>query len=468
MQAKPSISLCMIVKDEEPFLAQCIESVRPIVAEIIVVDTGSRDKTKQIAAALGARVFERNWENDFAATRNFSLAQATAAWILVLDADEAIAAKDHAALLAHTADSSKCYEFLQRHYTNDIRLSNFKPCKGEYPEWERSYVGHFDSNLCRLFPNRAGIQYRGKVHELVEHSIREIGIHSIERSPIPIHHYGHTPEVQARKNKSKIYTALGEQKAKAPQAHWQAYFELGVEHNVNGRRTESVEQFQRALKENPAYVPAWVNLGYVLCELGRYEEAVKALENAIRIEPKACEAYCNLGVVFLRTKQYELSARCSIKAIELNQNYLNAYSNLSKAFWFDKKPKEAIHVLLKALEVAPRCAPIKADLGTLLSACNKLEDAEKVLREALNDDPKCSQAQLTLGQLFRQTGRAKEALETLSNFCASQDGNKPSSPLVLTASELNQIKQQCKELEQQVSSRRCPGQHRTDARPRPA
>ena len=449
MEGNPRISLCMIVKDEESFLPQCLGSARPIVSEIIIVDTGSRDKSKEIARSYGAKVFEVPWEDDFAKARNVSLGRASGDWLLVLDADEAIAERDHAALLQHTRHPAVCYEFMQRHYSNDIRLSHFKPCHGEYPDWERSYVGYFESNLCRLFPNRAGIEYRGVVHELVEHSIKEIGKHRIERSPIPIHHYGHTPEVQQRKNKSSVYTPLGEAKAKAPQAHWQAYFELGVEFNVTGRREESVEQFRRALKENPAYVPAWVNLGYVLCELGRYQEAVQALDQAVRRDPLAAEAFCNLGVVFLRTKQFDLSAQCSLKALQLNPHYLNAYSNLSKALWFSRKPQEAISALTQALSFAPRCAPIKADLGVLLAACKKVKEAERVLCEALADDPKCGAARLSLGQIYKQTGRAKEALNELSLFLESQKSASPGSR-ALSPAELAQIQNECRDLEKQL------------------
>jgi tetratricopeptide (TPR) repeat protein len=87
---RPSISLTMIVRDEAADLPACLASVRPLVDEMIVVDTGSRDGTREVARDHGASVFEFAWRDDFAAARNFALDQATTDWALWLDADEVL------------------------------------------------------------------------------------------------------------------------------------------------------------------------------------------------------------------------------------------------------------------------------------------------------------------------------------------------------------------------------------------
>ncbi|HIG95637.1 TPA: glycosyltransferase family 2 protein, partial [Candidatus Woesearchaeota archaeon] len=93
------LSLCMIVKDEERFLSACLESVRGLVDEAIIVDTGSSDKTKEIARGfvdqIGGKLLDFVWADNFSAARNESLKYATGDWILVLDADEVIAHRDH-------------------------------------------------------------------------------------------------------------------------------------------------------------------------------------------------------------------------------------------------------------------------------------------------------------------------------------------------------------------------------------
>ena len=89
-----TISLCMIVKDEEAVLKRCLESVEGIADEIIVVDTGSQDRTKEIAEEIGAKVYRFPWIDDFAAARNFSFSKADMDYCLWLDADDVILPED--------------------------------------------------------------------------------------------------------------------------------------------------------------------------------------------------------------------------------------------------------------------------------------------------------------------------------------------------------------------------------------
>ena len=84
----PRISLCLIARDEGDVIERCLESARPYVDEVVVVDTGSNDDTRGKAKACGAKVVVRTWTDDFSAARNAALAEATGEWLLVLDADE--------------------------------------------------------------------------------------------------------------------------------------------------------------------------------------------------------------------------------------------------------------------------------------------------------------------------------------------------------------------------------------------
>ena len=84
------ISICIIAKNEERFIGECIESVLPIAYEVIILDTGSTDKTKEIAASYGEKIklFDYIWEDDFSKARNKCISYATGNWIVRLDADE--------------------------------------------------------------------------------------------------------------------------------------------------------------------------------------------------------------------------------------------------------------------------------------------------------------------------------------------------------------------------------------------
>ncbi|MDP4099119.1 glycosyltransferase family 2 protein [Paenibacillus sp. P96] len=87
---KPSISLCMMVRNEEEVLPRCLRSVMHVADEIIVVDTGSADGTVAVAKSLGAKVIQMPWKDNFAAARNRGLEEATGDWIIWLDADEVL------------------------------------------------------------------------------------------------------------------------------------------------------------------------------------------------------------------------------------------------------------------------------------------------------------------------------------------------------------------------------------------
>lgn len=440
----PTISLCMIARDEEKWIAQAIQSVKPVVSEIILVDTGSQDRTIEIAKELGAQVFLQPWSDDFSAARNLSLEKATSDWILVLDADEVIDLRDHDQLKHLTLKKVLCYEFLQRHYTNDQRLSGFRPVRGEYPQWEGEHGGYFESNLVRLFPNHDGIEYRGKVHELVEHSIWEINKHTIVRTKIPIHHYGHTKIIQRTKDKSSIYTPLGQAKIEETPGDWKVHFEMGVECNRNGFYDQSINAFVASIELNHSYVPTWVNIGYVFCEVGKYDDAMKALETALCLDKNCQEAYCNLGVVYLRQKDYPKAEQCFRKAIGIQGDYVNAYCNLGKTLAFMNRLSEAVLTYLRVLEIFPTCVVAKSDLAALYLNSSQYESAERYLREAICEDPSMSGNYFNLAQLYKAQQRTQEAIRMLERYQRLEESHE--SPSAEVKNRLAQVQAELKNL----------------------
>lgn len=100
LQTAVAISLCMIVKNEEQTIARCLRSVESIVDEIIIVDTGSTDKTQEIVSMFTNKIYDFEWINDFAAARNYAFSQATMEYILWLDADDVILPADREALIS--------------------------------------------------------------------------------------------------------------------------------------------------------------------------------------------------------------------------------------------------------------------------------------------------------------------------------------------------------------------------------
>src|SRR5918997_4758595 len=143
-----TLSLCMIVKDEEEMLPRTLEAVKPAVDEIIVVDTGSTDRTVEIAESFGAKVLHHEWTGDFAAARNVSIDAATGDWILYLDADEVLVAEDAPRLRELTGQTwREAFYLVETNFTGDIE--------------DGTAVTH---NAMRVFRNRPEYRFDGRLH----------------------------------------------------------------------------------------------------------------------------------------------------------------------------------------------------------------------------------------------------------------------------------------------------------------
>lgn len=180
---EPSISVCMIVRDEEANLPRALTSVLGIADEIIVVDTGSRDASPEIARSFGARVDHFAWRDDFAAARNHALSLATEAWILILDADEAL------------GDS------FRRAVRGVLRSTT---AGGLYSPLVNIQEGSADQRrdpVLRLFRNKPQHRFRGRVHEQVAAAIVQGGGQIVEAPQLEILHFGYTPEENLRKGR---------------------------------------------------------------------------------------------------------------------------------------------------------------------------------------------------------------------------------------------------------------------------
>ena len=223
MGARPTISLCMIVRDEEATLARALRSVAGVVDELIVVDTGSRDRSRELATAAGASVFDLAWNDDFASARNESLARATSEWILVLDADEELAAESALALpsvVATTAHGGLLLHVVNQQAATDLsRAERFA--------------------LTRLFRRHPSIAYQSPIHEQVRPSIERAGF-SVGASELQIVHHGYQSTtaqggVQRAERNHRILTRALD---KAPSDSYLRY-QLGITEKAMGRDREA-------------------------------------------------------------------------------------------------------------------------------------------------------------------------------------------------------------------------------------
>ncbi len=293
---RPSVSLCMIVKDEADGLGACLHVAKKLVDEIIVVDTGSRDRSRDIALIFGASTFFYTWDNDFSAARNVSLSHARGDWILILDADEIIASKDHEALhkaLLQAQKGVSAFAIETRNYSFVTNAFGWQANDGSYPKHEAG-LGWVPSRKVRIFPNVESVRFCFPVHERVEPTLASSGIQVID-CPIPIHHYGDLSN-RRKLEKARQYFEIGKAKLSQSESDPSAVRELAVQAGELELWHEAVALWQRLLKQLPDFVEAHVNIAGALWQLGQYPQSLEAARYAADLDPSIKEAWFNIAI----------------------------------------------------------------------------------------------------------------------------------------------------------------------------
>ena len=374
------ISLCAIVKDEESTLSKCLKSAKKFVNEIVILDTGSTDKTVQIAQGYGAKVHHFEWCNDFSAARNEALKYVTGDWILVLDADETLAPE----IIPQLREAIQREEYL---------LINL--VREEIGAAQSPY-----SMVSRLFRNHPDIKFSRPYHALVDDSVSEI----LRKEPqwqigyiqgIAILHSGYQQSQITRKNKLvKAQAAMEEFLANNPddayvcsklgalymdlgkitqsiqllskgvslsdenyEILYELYYHLGIAYSRLKNHQQAIAHYQAAIKL-PIYpilkLGAYNNLGNLLKEKGDLNGAKKAYETILKIDPSFVIGYYNLGMTYKAMGLFKEAIAAYVKAIDLNPEYAQAYQNLGvvllKAGYVEDSLiafKEAIHLYNK-------------------------------------------------------------------------------------------------------------------------
>ncbi len=289
-----TLSVCMITKNEEHHIAKCLAGIQSIANEIIVVDTGSTDRTRKIAEAFGARVYSIEWTDDFAKARNCSLSKAGGDWLLVLDADETISPQDHGrlrSLITRKNGADAAYTITTRNYVTDIAVTGWVENRCEYTE--EAGTGWFPSAKVRLFRNDKRIRFKNPIHETLEESIVKANI-LIRPCDIVIHHYG---KLDREKNlrKGHIYYEMGKKKLAQMPDDNKALYELAVQTTELGKYEESIPLWNRLIEKNKDKPNAvhFLNLGSAHQFLGRYVDAIVYFKKAIQLDPQFKEATLN-------------------------------------------------------------------------------------------------------------------------------------------------------------------------------
>jgi tetratricopeptide (TPR) repeat protein len=226
----PAVSLCLITRDEEAALPACLGSAAGLFAEVVVVDAGSADRTREVAGGLGARVVDFPWRDHFAAARNESLRHAASPWVFWLDADERLDEPNRAALRALVAglgDEPAAYVLRQRSASGD-------------PDGNPTLA-----DQVRLLPNRPDVRWSYRVHEQVLPALRAAGV-PLRWTDIFVEHDGYVdPALRAKKTERNLRLLHLDDKDRPDDPF--TLFNLGWAYLGLGRAPEAVPLLRRSL-----------------------------------------------------------------------------------------------------------------------------------------------------------------------------------------------------------------------------
>jgi len=310
------LSLCMIVKNEEKNISRCLDSVKHIVDEIIIVDTGSTDRTKEICQSYGVRLYDFQWNGSFADARNYGLERATGDWILWLDADEEVDKEDACKL--------RDILYLDDYDLISIHLINYY---GDHIDKDQVFnIAHH-----RLFRNDIGFKFFNKIHEALdvlkilpkEEDQKRIGM-----VPIKVHHYGYMDNQVKEKQKYKRNLEMLEQELNQEDYSPWVHYHIASEHYRAG-------DYQKAFEQVNASILKFVLEGYTppallyklkysaMISLGSFEGAWPGIQKAVEMYPDYVDLRFFMGVILYYKERYEEALAAFEQCIELGETNLD-------------------------------------------------------------------------------------------------------------------------------------------------
>ena len=414
----PLISVCMIVKNEEKNLGKCLELANGFADEIIVVDTGSVDKTTSIAKKHGVRLFQFQWIDDYSAARNVSLKHARGKWIIWLDADDRIYPDQHPLIR---------------------KLAQEKPDRAFYFKLVND---GFEKSQClqlRMFPNFKEIRFEKPVHEQVATSINRLGL-PIVNSKVILYHTGYS-SLEVVKTKKERYIGMMSKWLESQPGDNAIRYQYALALHTLKQNEKAKAEFEFLLnhspdfkKTDPMYYFSSILLGRTYLELNDFDSALSALKTAEEINPNTAFLRISIAEVYVYSGNYD-------KAVQyLNETDINPEEEMSsfpldytilkygKLVLLGKSklelgyPESANSYLNEALELAPHkpdaykfLAEVNRNTGNYKEVVHYYTLAKEKDPEYFYYDFKIGNLFLALGWLSKSKGYFKQSLEKLPN-----------------------------------------------------
>jgi glycosyltransferase involved in cell wall biosynthesis/tetratricopeptide (TPR) repeat protein len=406
------LSVCLIVKNEEKFLAQCLKSVRTLARQIIVVDTGSTDRTVEIAKEFGAEIYSFAWCDDFSAARNAALEHATGDWILMLDADEELPETEHEKIRANMKKS-------------DVIAYRLPLVNREKENEGQSFVP-------RLFRNAPGVYYSGRIHEQVFPSLMALGKPwglATRFGTAQLLHHGYTKEIIRDRNKIERNLKLLRQAVEENPTDANLRMNFGLELVRSDDLAGGVAKYREAFElmsaqatEETAPELREVLLTQFTCQLYKiraHEEVVRVLHSPLaKKSGLTASLHFALGLSQFELKNYGEAAKqmqqCLAKRKQpalspINTDILTAAPEhclaLSLAKLGDAAGAEKIFQKILAEPVQNNSENVKLDYAKFLAGQNCFVEALQKLHEMVAANARNTAAWRTGGEIA--LGRAE-------------------------------------------------------------
>jgi glycosyltransferase involved in cell wall biosynthesis len=317
--SEPTISLCMIVKNEEASIERCLKSVCGLVDEILITDTGSQDRTIEIARNYHAVVEQHPWQNDFAASRNLSKDKAHCDWIFFLDADEE--------LTKATTDQLK--PILQSTRADGISMLQRSLQPGN------SLIKYQDTRITRLFRNKPMFRFEGAIHEQIRPSILRNGGNILD-SELVFLHYGYLSNTAQGASRTKRNLEILIQSMKENREDAYLFYQIGATYIASGNPSAGVLWLKRSLDITPCTLGndvldlIYMKLAQQLLGFDDYASAITYAGKSLEVNPNNMISLYVLGLCFIYSGKINQAYPIYIKIRDSEQLNLENLSDIDK------------------------------------------------------------------------------------------------------------------------------------------
>ena len=400
----PRLSVCVIAKNEEQFLGRCLASVKGLADQIVVVDTGSTDRTVEIAKEHGAEIHSFSWTDDFSAARNSALEHVTGDWVLVLDADEELVPESHEALRK--------------------LISAAAVMAWRLPIVDMGVEEEGCSYVPRLFRNAPALFFVGRVHEQVFSSIevrrREWGLDN-RLGDAQLRHYGYTAQLVKDRDKITRNLRLLEKAIEELPDEPSLLMNYGLELTRSGDRPQGLEQYRRAFQLMGSQPPARVvpelremllsQFATQLTAGQHFEELISALTSPLaRQGGLTASQHFSLGLALIETRQFAEAAehmrQCLAKRSQpvlspINKDIRKAGPAHCLALCLSQlqDPAGASEAFRRAMSEDPNSRAVRSDYARFLVAQKQPVEALQLYHALVAEQPNDEAAWLAGGQL---------------------------------------------------------------------